>query len=33
MLSLGPAKKVTIHLNEDTAAPQDFLYKEVVSFS
>ena len=32
MLSLGPAKKVTIHLNEDTAAPQDFLYKEVVSF-
>ncbi len=27
MLNLGPAKKVTIHLNEDTAARKDFLYR------
>ncbi len=32
MLSLGPAKKVTIHLNEDSTASHDFLYKEIVLF-
>jgi PII-like signaling protein len=32
MLSLGPAKKVTIHLNEDSTAAHDFLYKEIVLF-
>ena len=29
MLSAGVAKKVTIHLNEDTAARHDFLYSEI----
>jgi PII-like signaling protein len=32
MLDLGPAKKVTIHLNEDTTAERDFLYNEIFSF-
>ena len=32
MLQPGPAKKVTIHLNEDTAATLDFLYNEIFSF-
>jgi PII-like signaling protein len=32
MLHPGPAKKVTIHLNEDTAAERDFLYNEIFSF-
>lgn len=32
MLPLGPAKKVTIHLNEDTAAQRDFLYNEILAF-
>lgn len=32
MLSPGPAKKVTIHLNEDTSASHDFLYNEILSF-
>jgi uncharacterized protein len=32
MLSPGPAKKVTIHLNEDTSASHDFLYKEIFQF-
>jgi uncharacterized protein len=32
MLHPGPAKKVTIHLNEDTAAKLDFLYTEIFSF-
>ena len=32
MLQPGPAKKVTIHLNEDTAAERDFLYNEIFSF-
>jgi len=32
MLSPGPAKKVTIHLNEDTTASHDFLYKEIFRF-
>ena len=31
MLSPGPARKVTIHLNEDTSASHDFLYKEIFS--
>jgi hypothetical protein len=31
MLSLGLARKVTIHLNEDTSAGHDFLYKEIFS--
>ena len=32
MLSPGPAKRVTIHLNEDTSAKQDFLYNEIFAF-
>jgi PII-like signaling protein len=32
MLRPGTAKKVTIHLNEDTAAEHDFLYNEIFSF-
>ena len=32
MLAAGPAKKVTIHLNEDTTARHDFLYSEIFSF-
>jgi PII-like signaling protein len=32
MLTLGPAKKVTIHLNEDTASSQDFAYREIFAF-
>lgn len=31
MLTLGPAKKVTIHLNEDTSSQRDFLSREVIS--
>ena len=31
MLSPGAAKKVTIHLNEDTSAGTDFLYKQIFS--
>ncbi len=29
MLAPGPARKVTIYLNEDTSAGHDFLYNEV----
>ena len=29
MLAAGVAKKVTIHLNEDTTARHDFLYNEI----
>jgi PII-like signaling protein len=32
MLKPGLAKKVTIHLNEDTSARRDFLYNEIFSF-
>jgi len=32
MLALGLAKKITIHLNEDTTARHDFLYNEIFSF-
>ena len=32
MLSPGLAKKVTIHLNEDTSAGHDFLYNEIFAF-
>jgi PII-like signaling protein len=32
MLSPGVAKKVTIHLNEDTSAGHDFLYEEIFDF-
>jgi PII-like signaling protein len=32
MLHPGPARKVTIHLNEDTAASRDYLYNEIFSF-
>ena len=32
MLSPGPAKKITIHLNEDTVASHDFLYSEIFAF-
>jgi PII-like signaling protein len=31
MLSPGPARKVIIHLNEDTGAAHDFLYNEIFS--
>jgi uncharacterized protein len=32
MLAPGLAKKVTIHVNEDTTARHDFLYNEIFSF-
>lgn len=32
MLTPGPAKKVTIHLNDDTTAQDDFLYREIFAF-
>jgi len=32
MLAPGLAKKITIHLNEDTVARHDFLYNEIFSF-
>ena len=32
MLMPGLAKKVTIHLNEDTSSGRDFLYTEVFSY-
>lgn len=32
MLALGPAKKVTIHLNEDTSSSRDFVYREIFEF-
>src|ERR1044071_417706 len=32
MLAPGLAKKVTIHLNEDTSSRHDFLYNEIFSF-
>jgi uncharacterized protein len=31
VLDLGPAKKVTIHLNEDTSAQSDFLSREIIA--
>jgi uncharacterized protein len=27
----GPAKKITIHVNEDTSSSTDFLYKEILA--
>ena len=32
MLTPGPAKKITIHLNEDTSTSTGFLYREIFSF-
>lgn len=32
MLRIGPAKKVSIYLNEDTVATTDFLYNQIFSF-
>jgi PII-like signaling protein len=32
MLKPGIARKVTIHINEDTSAKQDFLYNEIFAF-
>lgn len=32
MLSLGPAQRVVIHLNEDAASEGDYLYVEIISF-
>jgi uncharacterized protein len=32
MLTPGPAKKVVIHLNEDTSSEAGFLYQQVLSF-
>jgi PII-like signaling protein len=32
MLSIGPAQRVVIHLNEDAASEGDYLHLEVVSF-
>jgi PII-like signaling protein len=32
MLAPGLAKKITIHLNEDTTARHDFLHNEIFSF-
>jgi PII-like signaling protein len=31
VIALGPAKKVTIHLNEDTSSRSDFLSHEILS--
>jgi uncharacterized protein len=31
VLALGPAKKVTIHLNEDTSSGSDYLSNEILS--
>ena len=31
-LTSGPAKKVTIYLNEDTSSSHDFLYREIWEF-
>jgi uncharacterized protein len=31
VLALGPAKKITIHLNEDTSSRNDFLSREILS--
>jgi PII-like signaling protein len=31
VLAPGPAKKVTIHLNEDTSSRRDYLSREIVS--
>ncbi len=31
MLTPGPAKKVTIHLNEDTSSRSDFLSEEILA--
>ncbi len=31
MLVPGPAKKVVIHLNDDTSSRHDFLYKEILA--
>lgn len=31
MLAVGPAKKVTIHFNEDTSSRNDFLSREILS--
>lgn len=31
MLVPGPAKKVTIHLNEDTSSRSDYLSREIIS--
>jgi len=31
VLAPGPAKKVTIHLNEDTSAQSDYLSREIIS--
>lgn len=32
MLKIGPAQKVTIHLNEDTVASDGFLYDDIFAF-
>ncbi len=32
MLEVGPAIKITIHLNEDTSSRSDFLHNEILSF-
>jgi uncharacterized protein len=32
MLQSGPARKVTIHMNEDTASRTDYLHNEVFAF-
>lgn len=31
MLVPGPAKKIVIHVNDDTSARRDFLYKEILA--
>jgi uncharacterized protein len=32
MLTLGSARKIIIHMNEDTASEHDYLYNDVFSF-
>jgi PII-like signaling protein len=32
MLEVGPAVKITIHINEDTSSHRDFLHNEILAF-
>jgi PII-like signaling protein len=32
MLEVGPAVKITIHVNEDTSSRSDFLHSEILTF-
>jgi len=32
MLAVGPATKITIHVNQDTSSRKDFLHIEILTF-